>query len=92
MSQESIATSKRSTAKSIKTKPVEATAAPKKQAAKRSKAGASAAAQRNGSPEDRYNMIAVAAYYRAERRGFDGGCAMDDWLAAEAEVDAMLYH
>jgi hypothetical protein len=35
-------------------------------------------------------MIAQAAYLRAERRGFSGGSEVDDWLAAEAEVDALL--
>lgn len=31
----------------------------------------------------REEMIATAAYYRAEARGFAPGCEMDDWLAAE---------
>ena len=31
--------------------------------------------------------IAREAYYRAERRGFAPGYELDDWLAAEAEVD-----
>jgi hypothetical protein len=35
-------------------------------------------------------MIAEAAYLRAERRGFVGGDEVEDWLAAEAEVDALL--
>ena len=41
-------------------------------------------------PEQRLHMIANAAYLRAEQRGFQGGDAMQDWLAAEAEVDMML--
>ena len=41
--------------------------------------------------EDRYEMIAIAAYCRAERRGFNGGDAMQDWLEAEAEIDAAVY-
>ena len=41
-------------------------------------------------PEERYKMIAAAAYLRAERRGFASGHALDDWIAAEAEIDAML--
>ncbi|WP_366912080.1 DUF2934 domain-containing protein, partial [Ferrovum sp.] len=32
----------------------------------------------------------VAAYYRAEHRGFNGGDTLADWLEAEAEVDALL--
>jgi hypothetical protein len=35
-------------------------------------------------------MIAVAAYYLAEKRGFAGSGANDDWMKAEAETDAML--
>jgi hypothetical protein len=34
----------------------------------------------------RQRMIAEAAYYRAEKRGFAPGNDLDDWLAAEAEV------
>lgn len=40
--------------------------------------------------EDRYRMIAEAAYFRAEQRGFAPGNEIDDWLAAELEVDALL--
>jgi hypothetical protein len=32
-------------------------------------------------------MIADGAYYRAEARGFATGYELEDWLAAEAEVD-----
>lgn len=32
------------------------------------------------------SMIADAAYYRAQQRGFAPGRELDDWLAAEAEV------
>jgi hypothetical protein len=41
-------------------------------------------------PEERWNMIAVAAYYRAEKRKFLGGDPAEDWLAAEAETDARI--
>lgn len=40
-------------------------------------------------PEQRYQMIAEAAYYRAERQGFCGNPAQD-WLDAEAEIDRLL--
>ena len=42
------------------------------------------------SAETRRAMIAQAAYLRAERRGFTAGSEEEDWLAAEAEVDALL--
>jgi hypothetical protein len=31
-------------------------------------------------------MVAEAAYYRAERRGFAPGHELEDWLQAEAEL------
>ena len=40
--------------------------------------------------ERRQSMIREAAYYRAQRRGFVGGDAINDWLEAEAEIDRML--
>ncbi|MBS0422465.1 MAG: DUF2934 domain-containing protein [Proteobacteria bacterium] len=42
------------------------------------------------SEEVRRAMIAEGAYLRAERRGFAPGREKEDWLAAEAEVDALL--
>ena len=42
------------------------------------------------SQEERWRMVAEAAYLRAEKRGFSGGNPTDDWLEAEAEVDALL--
>ena len=42
-------------------------------------------------PGMRRKMIADTAYYRFERRGFgNGGDHVEDWLQAEAEIDAML--
>ncbi len=37
---------------------------------------------------ERYQYVAEAAYYRAEARGFSGDSA-NDWLDAEAEIDAL---
>jgi hypothetical protein len=42
------------------------------------------------SEDVRRGMIAEGAYLRAERRGFAHGHEAEDWLAAEAEVDALL--
>ena len=39
------------------------------------------------SPDARDRMIAFAAYCRAEKRGFEPGHELEDWLQAEAEVD-----
>jgi len=42
------------------------------------------------SPERRREMIAEAAYFRAQLRDFSPGHEVEDWLAAEAEVDLRL--
>ena len=41
-------------------------------------------------PEQRLHMIAEAAYFMAEKRGFSEGKAEADWLCAETEIDKML--
>jgi len=41
-------------------------------------------------PQRRRALIAEAAYFRAERRGFESGHEAEDWLAAEVEVDTAL--
>ncbi len=46
--------------------------------------------QRPITPEERYRMIAEAAYFRALRRGFARGGEVQDWLEAEADVDARI--
>jgi len=42
------------------------------------------------SAEERRHMVAEAAYFRAQRRGFRGGDPDRDWIEAEAEIDALL--
>ncbi len=42
------------------------------------------------SPAERHAMVAVAAYFRAERRGFLPGHERQDWCDAAAIIDAML--
>jgi Protein of unknown function (DUF2934) len=39
---------------------------------------------------DRLRMIELAAYFRAERRGFVPGFEAEDWFAAEAEIAAQI--
>jgi hypothetical protein len=40
------------------------------------------------SPLRRWQLVGERAYFRALERGFWGGNPFDDWLAAEAEIDA----
>jgi hypothetical protein len=42
------------------------------------------------SAQDRLQMVESAAYFRAERRGFTPGRAIEDWLAAESEIDTLI--
>jgi hypothetical protein len=42
------------------------------------------------SAEVRQKMVADAAYYIAQRRGFAAGDPKADWAAAEAEIDLLL--
>ncbi len=55
-----------------------------------SKSGSPVGAGTVVSPEERQRMIAEAAYFRALQRGFSGGDVVEDWLAAEREVDERL--
>jgi hypothetical protein len=57
-----------------------------KKTAPRAAAAGKAAAP---TPEQRYRMVQEAAYYIAEKNGFAGG-AMDYWIAAEAQIEALL--
>jgi hypothetical protein len=56
----------------------------------RKAAAAKAPARVTISEDVRRGMIAEGAYLRAERRGFAPGHEEEDWIAAEAEVDALL--
>lgn len=54
--------------------------------------GVCAAAVRvlSDSSAERRAMIAEAAYYIAERRGFEAGHEFEDWLCAEREISGKL--
>jgi len=41
-------------------------------------------------PAMRGQFIAVSAYYRAEKRNFESGSELDDWLRAEDQIDRLL--
>jgi hypothetical protein len=69
-------------------------AAPKKAATPRKvpaarQAAAPKAPAAPATPVDRDEMVRVAAYFRAQRRGFAPGYEVSDWLEAQAEVDAL---
>ena len=80
-------TRKNATAKKPASKKVTARRATPTKAAETSKTTTSPV---NISSEERWRMIAVAAYHRAEKRGFDPGHEIEDWLQAEKEISAVL--
>ena len=47
-------------------------------------------ARRGLSAEERRELIARTAYFRAAARGFSPGQEWDDWLAAEAEIESAI--
>jgi hypothetical protein len=69
--------------------PVSARAA-KRQGERTSQPGSLDHGGRFIAPEARQALIAECAYYRAERRAFEPGHEVEDWCAAESEVDTML--
>jgi hypothetical protein len=42
------------------------------------------------SDEEKYQLIAEAAYYHSEKRRFEPGHELEDWLTAEAEIRTRL--
>lgn len=42
-------------------------------------------------PEERWKMVAVAAYHRAEKRKFAPGHELEDWTESEKEIDKFLH-
>jgi hypothetical protein len=71
------------------------TQAPRKRAPRKTSAEAPAVTATFGQfvgPEQRAALIAEAAFFRAEKRGFAAGHEVEDWLAAESEVDAKLMY
>jgi len=86
----------------VKKKAAAKKAAPKKKAAVKKAAAKKAAPKKKAASKKRVavkkvsisagvrrHMIAEAAYYIAEKRGFDGGSVHNDWHEAEKQIDAV---
>jgi hypothetical protein len=71
-------------------KPATRKSPPAAKSSARKAAAKPAAPGRARSPVEREEMVRTAAYFRAERRGFEPGYEWEDWLAAEAEVTALV--
>jgi hypothetical protein len=57
-------------------------------AAETETAGLAPAIADEAQAEEMHHLVAIAAYYLAERRNFEPGHELADWLAAEAQVFA----
>ncbi len=85
------ATAKKTTAKKATAKKATAKKATvKKATAKKAIAKVTPRKGAAVSPQERWNMIAQAAYLKAEKRGFTGGHEYYDWIEAEKEVSQKL--
>lgn len=58
--------------------------------AKTGKSMAQAPSQPVLSAQERDKLVAQAAYFRAEKRGFAPGYELQDWVEAEAEVKRLI--
>jgi hypothetical protein len=83
---------KQATSKRVaKKKAVKAKEAPAKKVAKKSTMSSkSQTSSINITSEERWKMIAITAYHKAEKRGFAPGNELQDWTEAEQEVDELL--
>ena len=84
------AAKKTSAKKKTSTKKTSAKKTSKKTTAHTSKVHRASETQLNISSEERWRMIAITAYHKAEARGFSPGNEAQDWFEAEKEVDALL--
>ncbi|AOV17147.1 hypothetical protein BJI67_08815 [Acidihalobacter aeolianus] len=81
-------TASKAPAKAASTATAKAKSAAPKTAAPRTRKPKTATIQ--VTPEQRYRMISEAAFYIAEKHGFDPSRSLDDWLEAETLIDAEL--
>ncbi len=81
---------KKTPPKTVAATPKATTTAAPKAAAKPAAAKKTAAIAKKLDAAQRANYVEVAAFYIAERRGFAAANPMDDWLAAEAEIDRLI--
>ena len=76
------------TTKKTTAKPKQTTA--KKVARKSTISSKSQTSSINITSEERWKIVAITAYHKAEKRGFAPGHELQDWAEAEQEVDELL--
>ena len=83
-------TTKKATKKKVSKKKVTKKASTKKATKASTKSSKLDISSINITPEERWKMIAVAAYHKAEKRDFAPGYELQDWAVAEKEIDTLL--
>lgn len=73
-----------------KTSAASAPAPVKSAAAKPAASATKPVKQTTLSAEERWRMVAEAAFFIAEKRGFQGGDPAHDWIQAEQQIAAIL--
>jgi len=88
---------KKTTAKKAAKKKTSKKKADKKKTTSAKKTAAKKAASKSTPPsrlaitgEERWKMIAIAAYHKAEKRNFAPGNDFQDWVDAEKEIDKIM--
>ena len=81
---------KTDTKKKTATKKTSSKKTPKKTSSHTSRIHHASSTQLNISAEERWRMVAITAYHKAEARGFAPGNEAKDWFEAENEVDTLL--
>ena len=61
-----------------------------KKATKKSAKPTTKSSSLNITPEERWKMVAVAAYHKAEKRNFAPGYELQDWTESENEIDKFI--
>ena len=82
--------SKTTTKKKVSKKKAVAKKTAKKTSAHTSKVHHASSTQLDINAEERWRMVAITAYHKAEARRFTPGDEAKDWFEAENEVDALL--
>jgi hypothetical protein len=92
VTKKTVVSSKEAPAKKVtRKKTVSARKAPAKKVAKKSTITSKPhTSSINITSEERWKMIAIAAYHKAEKRGFVPGNELQDWAEAEKEIDELL--
>jgi len=74
-----------------KKKAASAKKAPAKKVVKKATKKATKPSSLNITAEERWKMVAVAAYHKAEKRNFAPGYELQDWTESENEIDMFLH-